>query len=99
MTFWQRIRRFWRADIFSPRGFLLRAGVIGAAFLALHLAGLRDYASVLNGTVGPASTGWKTSAFLGVAYLVVYMALVILAPILILAAGILSLWHRRRRQQ
>ena len=61
----QRMVQNWRSDFFSPRGFLARALVISAFFLAVHLAGLRDYTSVLNGTVGSASAGWKTSAFFG----------------------------------
>jgi hypothetical protein len=90
----QRLVRFWRADFFSPQGFLTRALVISAVFLAVHLAGLRDYTSVLNGTVGPASASWRTSAFFGLAYLVIYLAFVLVVPVLILAAGILAVWRR-----
>jgi membrane protein implicated in regulation of membrane protease activity len=96
---WRQFRECWRADFFSPRGFLLRALLIAAVFLAVHLAGLRDYTSVLNGTVGPGSAGWKLSAFLGLAYLAIYMAFVILAPVLILAAAILALCQRRPNQK
>jgi hypothetical protein len=94
----QRMVQNWRSDFFSPRGFLARALVISAFFLAVHLAGLRDYTSVLNGTVGSASAGWKTSAFFGLAYLLAYLAFVLLVPVLILAAGILTVWHRRPHQ-
>jgi len=93
MNVWQQLVRCWRADAFSPRGFLLRALVIAGAFLAVHLAGLRDYTSVLNGTIGPAAD-WRTSSFLGIAYLVIYLAFVIVAPVLVLAAGILTVWQR-----
>jgi len=91
----QRLGRYWRADVFSPRGFLLRAAIIGVVFLALHLAGLRDYTSVLNGTAGSAAAGWKISVVLGVSYLIFYLAFVLVVPMLILAAGILALWQRR----
>ena len=94
MNLWQRIKRFWREGFFSPQGFLQRALVIGAGFLLVHLAGLREYTSVLNGTVGPESSGWVLSAFLGVTYIIIYLAFVILAPVLILAAGILAVWQR-----
>jgi hypothetical protein len=93
-TWRQLILRFWRAESFSPLGFLARALVIAAVFLAVHLAGLRDYTSVLNGTVGPAAASWKTSAFFGIAYLVMYMAFVLLVPVLILAAAILEICGR-----
>ena len=98
MKWRQGLARFWRADFFSPQGFLARALVISAVFLAVHLAGLRDYTSVLNGTVGSAAAGWQTSAFFGVAYLVIYLAFVLLVPVLILAAGILTAWQRRLPQ-
>jgi len=99
MNLWQRIIRFWRAGFFSPQGFVQRALVIGAGFLLVHLAGLYEYTSVLNGTIGPGSTGWAMSAFLGVAYIIIYLALVILAPVLILAAGILTVWQRHLNKE
>ena len=98
MKWSQGLGRFWRADVFSPRGLLWRALVISAVYLAVDLAGLRDYTSVLNGTVGSAAAGWKTSAVFGLTYLVIYMAFVLLVPILILAAGILALGARLRRR-
>jgi hypothetical protein len=98
MKWKQRTVQFWRADFFSPRGFLARALVISVVFLAVHLAGLRDYTSVLNGTVGSAAAGWRTSAFFGVGYLVIYMAFVLLVPVLILAACILTVCIRLKEQ-
>jgi len=88
------LRRLWRAEMFSPAGFVQRALVIGVVFLLVHLAGLREYTSILNGTVGPDSAGWAGSAFLGMTYIIVYLAFVILAPMLILAAGMLVVWQR-----
>jgi len=99
MSLWQRNMQFWRAEFFSPQGFVQRALVIGAGFLLVHLAGLREYTSVLNGTVGPESAGWAMSAFLGVAYIIIYLAFVILAPVLILAAGILTVWQRHSNKE
>jgi hypothetical protein len=96
MNLWPRLVRFWRADCFSPRGFLVRAAVISVVFLAVHLAGWRDYTSVLNGTVGSASAGWRTSTFFGVTYLILYMVFVLAVPVLVLAAGILAVWSRRQ---
>jgi hypothetical protein len=95
MNLWRQFVKYWRAEVFSPRGFLLRAAVIGAGFLAVHLAGLRDYTSVLNGTVGPGSANWRTSSILGVAYLIIYLAFVFVAPVLVLASGLLAVWQRR----
>jgi hypothetical protein len=91
---WSEILRLARADFCSPCGLLVRAGVIAVIVLALHVAGLRDYTSVLNGTVGSTAAGWKTSVFLGVAYLLFYMAFVVVAPMFILAAAILASWRK-----
>ena len=90
---WGRFLLFWHAERFSPAGFLQRAVVISAVYLIVHLAGLREYTSVLNGTTGPESAGWGLSAFFGVTYVIVYLAFVILVPMLVLAAGILKAWR------
>jgi TRAP-type C4-dicarboxylate transport system permease small subunit len=84
----QKPRRWWRAEFFSPKDLLFRAAVIALAFLIVHMAGLREFTSVLNGTIGSVALGWKESAFLGVIYLILYLAFVLLAPILVIAATI-----------
>lgn len=63
-------------------------------FIIAHLAGLRNFTSVLNGTIGSTSLDWKTAAFLGVAYVIIYLGAVLVAPIFILGALILKLWQR-----
>jgi hypothetical protein len=78
----------------SPGYFLEWAGLLLALFLVANLAGMRQFTSVLNGTVGSTSLDWQTASFLGAAYVMVYLAFVLGAPILIIAAGILSLWRR-----
>jgi len=86
----------WRAEFFSPGGFVLRALAICVAYLIVHLAGLREYTSILNGTVGPGSASRELSTVLGVTYIATYLAFVILVPVLILAALILKLWNCQR---
>jgi uncharacterized SAM-binding protein YcdF (DUF218 family) len=49
---------------------------------------------VLNGTIGSTTLSWQTAAFLGAAYVFVYLAFILGAPILVLAALILKLWQR-----
>jgi hypothetical protein len=83
-----------RAEFLSPRDMLQRAGAISALFLFVHLAGFREYTSILNGTIGSLTLGWNLSAFLAVIYIMLYLAFVVLVPILILAAVILMLWQR-----
>ncbi|MGD0745124.1 MAG: hypothetical protein ABSA45_08205 [Verrucomicrobiota bacterium] len=92
--FWQRLAVFRRAEFLSVGDMLQRAGAISVMFLAAHLAGLREFTSVLNGTVGSVAAGWNLSAFLAVIYILLYLAFVVLVPILVLAAMILVVWKR-----
>jgi hypothetical protein len=85
---------FQRAGFLSPKDLLQRAFAICVIFLLLHVAGLREYTSVLNGTVGSVALGWKLSGFLAVIYIVAYLAFVVLVPMLILAATILAAWQK-----
>ena len=85
---------FQRAEFLSARDLLQRAIAISVLFLAVHLAGFREFTGVLNGTIGSLALGWNISAFLAVIYVVFYLAFVVLVPILILAAGILIAWQQ-----
>ena len=84
----------WRAEPFSPKDFLRRAVVLLLIFLAVHLAGLREFTSILNGTVASVELGRGMSAFLGLVYLFSYLGVVLLVPILLLAAVMLAGWKR-----
>ena len=90
----RRIGDFFRAGMSSPAGFLRRAMFISAVFLVVHLTGLREYTSVLNGTTGPEAADWALSTFFGVTYVIIYLTFVVLAPVLVLAAGLLAIWNR-----
>ena len=95
--FWGRLASLWRADFCSPKDFARRALLIAAVFIAADLAGLREFTSILTGTAGSTKFGWGACAFLGLAYIVAYLAFVLLVPSLLLAAGILVLWRRWRK--
>jgi hypothetical protein len=60
-------------------------------FLIAHLAGLREFTSVLNGTVGSTGVAPDTAALLGLGYIGLYLMFVLAVPVLVLAAGILAL--------
>jgi len=92
--FWQKLAIFRRAEFLSARDLLQRALGLSGLFLLAHLAGLREFTSVLNGTVGSVAAGWKLSGFLALIYILLYLAFVILVPVLVLAAMILALWQR-----
>jgi hypothetical protein len=71
--------------------YLLRcAAALSVLFFAAHLAGLREFTSILNGTIGSIRMTWETAALLGTIYIGFYLAFVLLVPALILAAAILS---------
>lgn len=75
------------------------AALIIALFAALHALGLRPYAAILSGTAPPGATGAE-AIVLGLAYVALYFAAVIGAPILLIAAGVMRILDRlaaRRR--
>jgi phosphotransferase system glucose/maltose/N-acetylglucosamine-specific IIC component len=86
----------WHADFLSPKDFVRRAIFLGVAFLIVHLAGLKDFTTILNGTMGSIQLGWGMSAFLGLLYICAWLGFVVLAPILLLAAVLLAIWNRVR---
>jgi hypothetical protein len=87
-----------RAEFLSPKDLAQRACAVSVIFLLLHLAGLRDFASILNGTVGSLSLGRNLSAFLALIYIGFYLAFVVLAPVMVLAAAMLAVTARLRRR-
>jgi hypothetical protein len=97
--FWRKLAIFRRAEFLSARDLLQRACAISVMFLLAHVAGLREFTSVLNGTVGSVAAGWKFSGFLAIIYIVLYLAFVILVPVLVLAALILMGWQRCVRKE
>lgn len=92
--FWQRLAVFQRAEFLSARDLLQRAMAISLLFLAAHLAGLRAFTSVLNGTVGSLVVEVKLGTFLAAVYILLYLAFVVLVPVLVLAAAILLIGQR-----
>lgn len=81
----------------SPLYFLQWAGLLTVLYIIVNLAGMREFTSVLNGTIGSTTLSWQTAAFLGAAYVFVYLAFILGAPILVLAALILKLWQRVKK--
>ena len=67
-------------------GFLKRAVLYSLAFGLAHLLGFRAYTSLLSGT---ASFGVLQCMF-GTVYLVLYLGFVLLAPVLLIASGLLT---------
>jgi hypothetical protein len=89
-----RIGSVWRADFLSPKDLVRRALVIAVIYFVVSAFGLREFTSILNGTIGSVSLGWHMSLFLGLLYIASYLAFVLGAPTMLIAAGILLVWKK-----
>ena len=83
--------RWWEADLLSPKDFVRHAVLVCLVFAVAHVCGLREFTSVLNGTTGSVDMDWQTASVLGVTYILLYLAFVLLVPTLVLAAALLTL--------
>jgi hypothetical protein len=86
--------KWWHAPFLSPKDLARSAILIALLYGILTAAGLREYTSILSGTVGSIELGWQISAFLGFAYLFAYLAFVLVAPVLLIAAVLLWFWQK-----
>jgi hypothetical protein len=78
-------------DLFSPRGLLIRAFWIAAAFLLCHVAGLRAFTSFLCGMMPMAGMAAQAFALLGLVYVILFMAFTLVVPVLVIAAALIRL--------
>jgi TRAP-type C4-dicarboxylate transport system permease small subunit len=87
--------RWWRllyhSPLLSPRGLLLRALVVLAVFIALHLAGLREYTSIFSGTSPTDTIPGAGDRALGLIYALFYLLAVVAVPVTVIAAALLFL--------
>jgi len=70
-----------------PLRFLHSAAVFAILFFAAHLLGFRQYTAILSGT----SSFSFLKNICGLTYLVLYLAVVVYVPILIIAAALAKL--------
>lgn len=85
----------WRKVVFcrellSARGFAARALMLSMAFAICHGAGFREYTSVLCGTSPTGQALDALSALLACLYLVVYLAFVLIVPVMLLSAAMMK---------
>jgi hypothetical protein len=92
-------RKARTGEFFSTKYFLLRALATVLLFLLAHLAGLREYTTFLSGTVANPDVGFGLSAFYGMTYIALYLGGVVVAPILVITAGLLLLWKNKNGNQ
>lgn len=81
-------------EIFSPRGLVIRAVVLLLVFAVMHLAGLRRMTTILCGTFEGIGRSKELTALLGFTYILFYVAATVIAPIMLIAAGILAAIHQ-----
>ena len=89
-----KLRSLLRAELLSPKGFLVRAFWLVVFFAVCHAAGLREHTTFLSGTAASADGNVNSSAVFGMIYLCAYFGFVLVAPILVLAAAMLMSWQR-----
>jgi hypothetical protein len=89
-----QIKSFWRADFLSPKDLVRRALLLAVLYGVVSAFGLREFTTILNGTMGSVALGWHLSAFFGLLYIASYLAFVLGTPTMLIAAGILFLWKK-----
>jgi len=89
-------RSLWRDEFLSPRYLLARAIILSLLFGIVHFAGLREYTTFLTGTTAKAGVSLQASAWYGTIYILLYLGFVVVAPILVIAAGLLVGWQKLR---
>ncbi len=77
---------------FSPRGLAARAVLLVVIYAVCEVAGLRENTTFLSGTQG--ANAWNSTVVLGLLYLFAYHGFVLAAPILLIAAALLTAWER-----
>jgi hypothetical protein len=82
------------AEFFSPKDFVRHAVLIVVLFAVAHAFGLREYTTIISGTMASPTLGVETCALLAMIYLVFYFGAAVLAPILVIAAGLLLVWEK-----
>ena len=89
-----KLRELIRTPLLSPLGFVARALLLVLFFGICELAGWREHTTFISGTVTTADTGINASVTFGLIYMLAYFGFVLAAPILLVAAGLLTIWRR-----
>ena len=92
------LRRVWQAQTFSPTAFVARAVMVTLLYCASELAGLREYTTFLSGTSANVSLSWSLASALGLTHLMLYVGFILLAPVMLIAAGLITAWNQWKGQ-
>ena len=93
MKAWMLLKSWLKAPMFSPAGFVVRAGALALLYLALTLVGFRDYMSVLSLTF-PEGSNPRWAQFACMSYLISYFLWLLGVPILLIAAALMAVVNR-----
>lgn len=88
-----------RATFMSPKDMVRHAVLIVALYAAVHLLGLREFTTIICGTVASPALGVRLCTLLGLGYMALYFGTVVLVPILMIAAALLKLWEAMGRRR
>jgi hypothetical protein len=91
------LRRIWKAPLLSPEGLLVRAVAIAVLYGMSELFGLREYTTFISGTSANTGISPQTAAVLGLIHLFLYVGFILVTPVLVIAAGLLSVWQSHRK--
>lgn len=92
---WLRAPSWFRAPIWSPQGFLVRAGLIAVVYLVMNVLGWSECTSLVCGTSPTGNVADRFVLFKGCAFAVTHFAFVLGVPILLIAAGLFALLVER----
>jgi len=89
------LRQLFGTRLFTPAGFLVRAGQLAIAFFVVTAIGLREYTSILCGTLPSGDSPYAPfQVILAAVYLVLYFSAVLVVPVLVIGAGVMSMLLR-----
>ena len=83
--------RFIRCPVFGPAWFASRALLIALIYFICELLGWRDFVSILSGTAPTGDPKNIMAITIGVTYILFFFSFTIVAPIFLIASGILAL--------
>lgn len=72
--------------LFTPAGFVLRAAILTVVFLTAHLAGLRDYMSLISGMLPESGVSYAGAALFCGIYMFLYFAFILVVPVLLIGS-------------
>lgn len=85
---WQRWRDFHSTKMFSPVGFFRRALILLVLYFLCHVAGLREFTSIVSGSSPSGGRADAVAGALGAVYVVAYLIVVFIVPVLVIASGL-----------